>query len=237
MTGAEAVIAAARSYIGVCESPPDSNNVIFNTEYYGRAVSGDAYPWCCVFVWYVFSVTGLSPLFYGGGKTASCTVLMNWAKSHGQFVSKGFQPGDLIFYNFSGDTGLAEHIGIATTAKVASVVTVEGNTGSASDTDGGEVMERERSLSYAIGALRPAYAADPIITQSQNKEEEDDMATRYNTLAELPSWAADAIKELIAGNFLQGSGARDEAGNPIDLDLSEDMLRVLVILVRIISSF
>ena len=214
MTGAEAVIAAARGYLGLKESPPYSNNVIFNTKYYGRAVSGDAYPWCAVFVWYVFDAVGLGPLYYGGGKTASCTVLMNWAKSKGRFVSKNFNPGDLIFYNFGKTNGLAEHIGICTAVKSSSVRTVEGNTGAGSNSDGGEVMERERVFGYVLGAYRPDYpAAMPGGAESDEGEEDEDMAIRYNTVAELPSWALSTVKKLIAKGLLKGSGAHDRRHN------------------------
>ncbi len=46
----------AQSQVGVKESPAGSNNVKYNTWYYGHAVSGDAYPWCCVFVEWCFAV-------------------------------------------------------------------------------------------------------------------------------------------------------------------------------------
>ncbi len=64
------IINIAKKYEGVKETPPNSNNVIFNTEYYGKAVSGKAYPWCLVFVWYVFKKAGASALFYDGQKCA-----------------------------------------------------------------------------------------------------------------------------------------------------------------------
>lgn len=36
------------------EYPPDSNNVKYNTWYYGHPVSGKKYPWCAVFISYIF---------------------------------------------------------------------------------------------------------------------------------------------------------------------------------------
>lgn len=62
------IIKKAKSYIGTKESPRNSNNVIFNTHYYGRPVHGAAYPWCCVFLWDVFRLCGASSMFYGGKK-------------------------------------------------------------------------------------------------------------------------------------------------------------------------
>lgn len=73
----EKVIAIARAEIGVKEAPAGSNRVKYNTEYYGRAVSG-AFPWCAVFCWWVFKQAGLSSLFNGGAKTASCTTLARY---------------------------------------------------------------------------------------------------------------------------------------------------------------
>ena len=50
------LVEIAISQVGVKESPAGSNNVKYNTWYYGRAVSGDAFPWCCVFVEWCFAV-------------------------------------------------------------------------------------------------------------------------------------------------------------------------------------
>ena len=51
---AEKILDTARAQLGIREEPPNSNRVKFNTAYYGREVSGSAYPWCCAFVWWVF---------------------------------------------------------------------------------------------------------------------------------------------------------------------------------------
>ena len=40
----------ATAEIGTKENPAGSNKVKYNTWYYGREVSGKAYPWCMVFV-------------------------------------------------------------------------------------------------------------------------------------------------------------------------------------------
>ena len=49
------VLAVAKSQLGTKESPKNSNNVIYNTWYYGHAVSGSAYPWCMTFVEWCFA--------------------------------------------------------------------------------------------------------------------------------------------------------------------------------------
>ena len=72
MATAKDVLNVARRELGTKESPPNSNNVKYNTWYYGREVSGKAYPWCMVFVQWVFAQAGVKlPL-----RTASCGALM-----------------------------------------------------------------------------------------------------------------------------------------------------------------
>ena len=55
---------------------------------------------------------------------------------------------------------------------------------------------------------------------------------RYNTLKEIKEaaeYALPTVQKLIAMGYLQGGGKKDAEGNPADMDLSKDMLRVLVI--------
>ena len=48
------IIAIANGELGITEYPPNSNNVKYNTWFYGRSVSGKKYPWCCTFICYIF---------------------------------------------------------------------------------------------------------------------------------------------------------------------------------------
>ena len=163
---ANQIIALAKQQVGVKENPPGSNKVKYNTAYYGRAVSGAAYPWCCVLMWWLFDKLKANALFYGGNKTASCTALMDYAKKNGLFVTKDFKPGDLIFFNWDGAKSYANHIGICTEATSGAVVCVEGNTSLTNNDNGGAVMERKRYLTVVVGAYRPKYAKEAKVTIS-----------------------------------------------------------------------
>ena len=55
----QTLLELARGELGTRESPAGSNRVKYNTAYYGREVSGAAYPWCCVFIWWLFREAGL----------------------------------------------------------------------------------------------------------------------------------------------------------------------------------
>lgn len=159
MATAEKVLNVARSQLGVKENPPNSNNILYNTAYFGHVVSGKDYAWCMTFIWWVFKTAGASALFYGGGKTASCTAFMNWAKKTGRWVTSDFKPGDIVTFNFDSDPA-AEHCGIIERDFVSSISTIEGNTSMyGSQDNGGEVCRKMRSKKLILGAYRPAYEA------------------------------------------------------------------------------
>jgi len=159
---AEKILEIARSQLGIKEDPPDSNKVKFNTAYYEREVSGGAYPWCCVFVWWVFREAGASELFYGGKKTAYCPSLLYF---HQKQWIKEYQPGDVIFFNFSGRSS-AVHVGICESWDGKYVTTIDGNTAPTNEANGGAVMRRRRARKYIVGAYRPAYEEETM-TQAE----------------------------------------------------------------------
>lgn len=166
MEQAQTLLELARRELGITENPAGSNRVKYNTAYYGRPVSG-AYPWCCVFLWWLFREAGLSALFCGGGKTASCGVLADWARRHGQFVTGSYRTGDLVLLRFTGT--VIQHVGLVERVREdGALVTIEGNTGAGNDANGGAVQRRVRNLSAAAGAYRPAYEAEEeTMTQEQ----------------------------------------------------------------------
>lgn len=166
MTKAFDILKIARSQIGKKEAPADSNNVIYNTQFYGRPVYGSKYPWCCAFVWWVFKEAGASELFYDGQKTAYCPTAMNWFKGKGQFVTSGYKTGDIVFFNFTNNPLSGPgHVGIIESVNPdGSLQCIEGNTGVSSEDNGGEVMRRTRKLALVVGAGRPAYSENSEIS-------------------------------------------------------------------------
>ena len=157
MATAEKILEIARSQIGTKESPAKSDNVKYNTAYYGREVSDGKHPWCAVFVWWVFREAGFS--LY---KTASCTTFMNRYKAFapGQVVTGSYKPGDIVFFDFSGKRKKTEHVGIVVGVVGGTVLTIEGNTGTGNDANGGAVMKRRRDISLITCGVRPGYS-DP----------------------------------------------------------------------------
>lgn len=152
MTECEKLLSVARNQIGIKESPSGSNSVIYNTEYYGRKVSGANYPWCCAFVWWVFRKAGLSNLFYNGKKTAYCPAVLSWGKK-----TTNPQPGDLVLFDFK-HNGVPGHIGILEKKLSSNLYqTIEGNTSVTSNDNGGVVMRRTRQLSDILCFISISY--------------------------------------------------------------------------------
>lgn len=65
------VIEAARGELGYTESPPGSNRTKY-WESYDPKMQGQ--PWCVAFLWWCFAQAGERMAFFGGGKTASCSM-------------------------------------------------------------------------------------------------------------------------------------------------------------------
>ena len=215
MTGRDVALLAA-TQVGISESPPNSNNVRYNTWYYGREVSGGSYPWCMVFVQWVFAQLGVAL----PQRTASCGALMRAAQMSGQWVTEDYRPGDVVIYDFPGGAA-TDHCGIVESVAGSGVVAIEGNTGSGSDADGGQVQRRSRAWSVIVGAVRAKDLMEEVT---------EEMVDRYDTVAGCPSWAQATVDKLVALGYLTGnSGKVDDQGRPADLDLSRDMLRILVI--------
>jgi len=136
-------LAEALRHVGVRESPPGSNRTMF-----GRWFGVDGVPWCAIFVSYCFDVGAgvvLCRRWYGAGTgprgVAYVPTLSAWLRATGRAVDDP-QPGDLAIFDWDG--GLPDHVGIVVRANGAGLQTVEGNTAVGNDSDGGEVMRRER---------------------------------------------------------------------------------------------
>ena len=153
------IVKEANKHIGVKELPAGSNNVKFNTDFYGKKVSGPQFPWCCAFVWDVFRMCGASRLFYDGKKTALCAAVESWGKNRNLEVkdrTKG-KAGDLVLFDFT-HQGRACHIGIILKNNGnGEYTTIEGNTGSGNESNGGMVMKRVRGRALIRCIIRPRY--------------------------------------------------------------------------------
>lgn len=165
MATAKEFIAKAASQIGVKESPANSNNVKYGI-WYGMNYQ----PWCDMFVsWCGYEVGAQDQV----GKFAYCPYHVDWFKKQGRWKSRDAnpQPGWVIF--FANSSGVACHVGIVEAINGSTIVTIEGNTSTSSNDNGGAVMRRNRTLGtvgsswYVLGYGVPNWDATSSTTTTK----------------------------------------------------------------------
>ena len=144
------VLKIAAGELGTTERPANSNNVKYNTWFYGREVRDTAdtkYPWCMAFVQWCFNQAGRKLPYH----TASCSALLNWYRQNRpECIVTAPRPGDIIIYNF-GHTGIVESVAGST------ITAIEGNTSAGeagSQSNGGGVFRRKRSKTLVTAYIR-----------------------------------------------------------------------------------
>ena len=148
----DAALEIAKQYIGVKEMPANSNEVMFSHWY------GIIGPWCAMFVTYCYSQAGAKH-FKKGVRWAYCPFLLSDARKQNyglNLITKDkVQAGDIVLFDWKGD-GIADHVGLVVDPpnKSGNFKTIEGNTSISNDSNGGQVMYRDRNTSNVIGFVR-----------------------------------------------------------------------------------
>ena len=133
----ERLISIERHEIGVKEDPPNTNRGP-RVDQYEKSCGIHGEPWCgCFQRWSLDQLGYKGPLPPNPAYVPSWVA---WAKHEGLTVSHP-EPGDLVCFDWNHD-GIGDHIGLVE----AWPYTIEGNTSESSQSNGGEVMERVRSI-------------------------------------------------------------------------------------------
>ena len=215
MTTAEQILQVARGELGYKEVPAGSNRTK-----YGAWFGLNGQPWCMMFVQWCFRQAGgqdLLPML-----TASCGSFMRMAKSKGNWVTGGYQPGDVVIYDFPGNNVKTDHCGIVEQLAGGGIMAIEGNTGTENDADGGQVQRRVRSNKVILGAFRPEY---------DKEEKEDEDVVTYKYLKDVPEKFRPTIDQLMTAGIIQGDGS-DPTGNGDVINLTHEQVRTLMFVYR-----
>ena len=198
----EKIVAIAVAEIGYREY--QGNNTKYGV-WYGLNYQ----PWCAIFISWCANWAGVLGSNNKSGiipRTAWVPDYYDYYQRLGRYKPRGTytpRPGDIILY------GNNDHAGIVESCDGVQVVTIEGNTSANGNNSNGDgVYRRVRSLSntWIKGYCLPEYQE---VTE-----------VRYQTVAEIPAWGKATVEKLIKMGVL--------LGNSNGLDLSEDMLRILV---------
>lgn len=154
------ILDLARAEIGVKET--GQNYVKYNDWFWGTGVGGPDYPWCVVFLTWLFNAneTGVEfPL------VAHCNGVAAWARERKQLVQAPYKVGDCIIFDYDGDDTY-DHIGIVEEVrKDGKLVTIEGNY---SD----KVARVVRDGNSIVCAYRPRYDVAEEATESDQEPSE-----------------------------------------------------------------
>lgn len=91
-----------------------------------------------------------------------------------------------------------------------------------------ELLWDTYGMGYTMDGFRKDVAAALAAGNTDTDEEDEDMATRYNSVNELPEWAQEETQKLIDRGALLGG----ENGN---LDVTMDMLRTMIVCQRMVD--
>lgn len=145
MTKGDQIVKIAFAEVGTKESPANSNKTK-----YGKWFGFDGVAWCAMFVsWcYYHGGYGLPKIGYNRGY-AGCQTAVAYFKKSGELVDlEHLKVGDIIFFDWNND-GRYDHTGFFNGWKnkvTGTAYTIEGNTSLTNQSNGGEVMSRERNL-------------------------------------------------------------------------------------------
>ena len=137
-------LALAMDELGYKESPAGSN-----ANKYGSWYGQNYQPWCAMFVTWTFEMAGPSGSFVKGSRYAYCPYVVADARAgrYGLQTTDDPIPGDVVVYDWNGN-GEYDHIGIVERLTGGGYFdAIEGNTSTSDNSNGGQVMRRERSRS------------------------------------------------------------------------------------------
>jgi peptidoglycan hydrolase-like protein with peptidoglycan-binding domain len=148
----QSILDTAAAENGIKESPSNSNKTKYGA-WYGL----DGEKWCAIFVSFIYHHAGhpLEAIDRPKGYQ-SCQSGFNFWKRKNRFTKEP-QPGDIVLYDWTGD-GHCDHTGIFVTwlddAKTR-FQAWEGNTAQGNDSDGGQVILRERRKTMVSAFVTP----------------------------------------------------------------------------------
>jgi peptidoglycan hydrolase-like protein with peptidoglycan-binding domain len=156
----QSIIDTAAAENGTKESPANSNKTKYG-QWYGL----DGEKWCAIFVSFVYHHAGhpLEEIDRPKGYQ-SCQSGFNFWKKKKRFTNQP-EPGDIVLFDWTGDDH-CDHTGIFVQwldAGKTKFQSWEGNTAQGNDSDGGQVMLRERRRTAVAAFVTPlALDSNPI---------------------------------------------------------------------------
>ena len=145
--------------------------------------------------------------------------LLTFAKAKGKSIGDLSMQLDFLWEELQAYTSLMDYLRGADYVDVASTAFLLD-------------FERPADQNIAAQKKRAGFAQsfyDEFAGTTNINDDVEMTEMRYNKVTDLPDWAKSTIQKMINKGFIGGSGAKDADGNPLELDLSLDMIRIFVI--------
>lgn len=197
MSKREEYLAWCAKQVGTFENPAGSNNVPYNTNYYGYPVNDKNAHWCATAVCDGMRQVGASELYYGGRKTASCPTLLDYYKrEHPEQLVTEPRPGDWVFFDWD-KSGIPDHIGTVEEVYPDKLTTLEGNVD-----DAYRRLIRQRN-DKILAYVRPAWGED------EAPEPKPETPEFVQPFVDVPksAWYAKAVKWAHSNGVTSGTDA------------------------------
>lgn len=147
-TGAE-IVAAARRYKGVTESPRGSN-----CNQFSHRLGHPCERWCGDYVDCVYLDCGINLQLLATPGIASCELALAAYHAKGWTIARNLtMPGDILLYQFDDDRA-PDHTEIAAAVEGGHLTAIGGNSGHGKQANGGEVYEQARAWSLVMAVAR-----------------------------------------------------------------------------------
>jgi hypothetical protein len=142
----------AFSQLGIKEAPANSNRVKFSAWY------GMTGPWCAMFVTWCYVQAGARASFQKGEHYAYVPYMIDAARGHDHHMIRlergEVKHGDIVTYDWEGggmrgSSAASDHTGLFDrwiNEVAGTFLAIEGNTSFGSNSNGGQVMTRERNM-------------------------------------------------------------------------------------------
>jgi len=203
---------------GTFRSPAGSNNVKYNTAFYGHEVSdpaGKQFAWCVVFQWWCMQAAKIPTSIFP--KSAGVSFVRDWfddSHRHRFFrVPTTPQVGDLVIFTYS-------HIGFVESVDPTFIVTVEGNSSNRV-----RRVQHRRDEPTIDGYCRPAYDQVPVQAQGGlSMADVNDILAKLELLRVGEKKSATADPHDFAS--LEGVGMKVDAARA-DIDWLKDAVKAI----------
>lgn len=150
-------LAIAGKELGVKEDPPDSNSGPRVRQYQNSTNPGQTgFPWCASFVTWCLRGAGWKIVFSQQAYVPAWVANAHSSKNSLFVVSRyDVVEGDVVTFDWNND-GIADHIGFVRSRPdaVGKFKTREGNTSAGSNSNGGEVEDRDRNVTDVCCFIR-----------------------------------------------------------------------------------